>query len=175
MPPAKRDSSSKEVDPKDAMDTALRILGIRDHSKAELGQKLADRGFDDQTVEETVQKLVGYGYIDDERFAQSVIRSYSGLGRGGITRQMQKRGIDPQIWRPLVDQIDSEEEFSRALEAARKHTTPSKIASLSKEVWQRRLVGFLARRGFSTQTAFAVCGALSAEAEEAAEGMSEPW
>lgn len=159
-----------------AMDAALRILGVRDHSVAEMEGKLRSRGFEEKEISTTVDQLLDYGYLDDEKFAQLLARSNSALGRRGLRAQMTKRGIAPDVWRPIVDVIDDEEEYVRALDAAHKHTSMQRILTTERKVWQRRLSGYLARRGFSMQIVYSVCAALQAEAE--VEGDAEgsvPW
>ena len=152
-----------------SMDVALRVLGVRDHSCFEMEQKLLSRGFDEAEVQETLGKLQGYGYLDDERFAVLLARSNRGLGRRGLARKMAQKGITSQISETLLEQIDEDEELARALAAARKHSPTSKISSLDRETWQRRLSSFLARRGFSTGVILNVCRQLEDELAQGAE------
>mgnify|MGYP003594502979 CR=1 FL=1 len=149
-----------------AMDAALRILGVRDHSVAEMEDKLNSRGFEGEEISEVVRQLLDYRYLDDDKFARLLARSNPSLGRRGLGAQMTKRGISPQVWRPIVDAIDDSQEYDRALEAARKHTSQQKILTLERQVWQRRLSGYLARSGFSMSVVYSVCAALQDEAEE---------
>ncbi len=160
----KRSGSADKAPKGSALDAALRILGVRDHSVMEMEKKLQARGFEEAEIATTIERLVDYKYLDDQKFASLVARSRTGLGRRGLAHEMQKRGIAPETWRPIVEAMDDEEELSRALEAARKHTSPSKIASLDRDVWQRRLSGFLARRGFSSHVVRSVCSTLEEEA-----------
>lgn len=149
-----------------AMDAALRILGVRDHSVAEMEDKLRSRGFEEEEISNVVRQLLDYRYLDDEKFARLLSRSNPSLGRRGLGAQMTKRGISPHVWRPIVEAIDDGQEYDRALEAARKHTSQQKILTLERQVWQRRLSGYLARRGFSMNTVHSVCAALQEEAEQ---------
>lgn len=152
-----------------AMDVALRILGVRDHSVAEMEGKLRSRGFEEEEVSQVVEQLLDYAYLDDEKFAHLLARSNPSLGRRGLGAQMTKRGIAPEVWRPIVDGIDDGQEYDRALEAARKHTSQQKILTLERQVWQRRLSAYLARRGFSMHVVYSVCSQLQDEAEDAAQ------
>lgn len=153
-----------------AMDAALRILGVRDHSVVEMEGKLRSRGFEEAEISQAVQQLLDYTYLDDEKFARLLARSNPSLGRRGLGAQMTKRGLAPDVWRPIVDAIDDEQEYERALESARKHTSQQKIQTLERQVWQRRLSAYLARRGFSMNVVYSVCSQLEGEVEDAV-----PW
>ena len=89
-----------------ALDAALRILGVRDHSVSEMEKKLQARGFEEAEISSAVDRLVDYKYLDDQKFASLVARSHTGLGRRGLSNEMKKRGIPSFIWRPIVGGID---------------------------------------------------------------------
>lgn len=144
-----------------AYDGAVRILGMREHSRFELRQKLESRGFEADDIEKALDRLTDQKYLDDTRFAQIVARQYSTLGRRGLTEQMTKRGIAPEIWRTLVEEIGSEQEFERALEAARKKSSPVPEQWDQREKWRRRTSGYLMRRGFAPATVSRVLSVLS--------------
>ena len=152
--------------------SAIRVLAGRDHSAFELGEKLRTRGFGDEEIDLTVDRLEADGYLDDAKFAEAVARSNPHLGRSGLARQMQKKGLDEADWRHLVDAIDSEEEFSRALAASRKNVSERDLATKSPEVWKRRLAGYLQRRGYGFDTVAQVFRTLE---EEQRERREEAW
>jgi regulatory protein len=61
-------------EPEDARDrtlqAAIKLLAAKPRSIAELREKLlARRGVTENDVDSTIEKLKGYGYLDDERFA----------------------------------------------------------------------------------------------------------
>ncbi len=148
------------------MDSALRILGVRDHSRLELEQKLGARGFDQDEIALTVEKLQSYGYLDDAKFAALLVKSHSNLGRRALLDRLRRKGITDDVAHDVLEGIDEDEEFSRALTAGRKHSPLHKISSLPRQVWQRRLGAFLARRGFSAHTSLSVCKVLEEELQE---------
>lgn len=135
---------------------AIRLLGGRDHSAHEIRTKLAMRGYEDEEIEETVEKLKADGYVDDTKFAAQVARSHATLGRRGLANQMRKRGIAEEHWQELVDAIDTDEERRRALQLSYKSIKPADTNRLDREVWQRRLAGYLQRRGFGFDTVMSV-------------------
>jgi regulatory protein len=56
-----------------AMNTAVRILTNRDHSKFELKQKLQQRGFGNTVINTTIAECERLHYIDDLRTAHAYI------------------------------------------------------------------------------------------------------
>ena len=149
--------------PGTSFEVALRVLGAREHSCHEMGQKLLSRGLEEVEVQETLRKLKQYGYLDDERFAAILARSNQGLGRRGLAHKMTQKGVAAEVSNSILSQIDDEEELTRALAAARKHSPAHKIASLERDTWQRRLASFLSRRGFSMPVILTVCRQLDEE------------
>lgn len=161
----KNQSSVRRAPQGNVMDAGMRILGVRDHSRAELKQKLLARGYQDEEVENALGSLQGYGYLDDSRYAATLIRSHPDRGRRGLADLLRRKGVPAETWRPLLEDLNDDDEYARALRAARKHTPPEKVAALPRDTWRRRLAAFLGRRGFSASTAMRVCADLEEESK----------
>lgn len=67
---------------------AVRSLGRRAQSSAELRQKLRDRAAEDASIEEVLARLKEYGYLDDKRFAENFAASRLENERFGRVRTM---------------------------------------------------------------------------------------
>jgi regulatory protein len=77
--------SSRRDPPKhSARDSALRALGRREHSAAQLKQKLEGRGYDEVAVEQVVGDLSERGWQSDARYAEVLIRSRVSQGYGRL-------------------------------------------------------------------------------------------
>ena len=63
---------------------ALGLLTRREHSRKELTRKLKSRGLDAGEVDEAVDRLAEAGWQNDERFAESLVRSRAGNGYGPL-------------------------------------------------------------------------------------------
>jgi regulatory protein len=75
---------------------ALRLLGRRDYTTYELTRKLRDRGFDDDTVAQTVAALSQQGVLNDRRAADAHVRTASRVksrGPARIRRELESRGV----------------------------------------------------------------------------------
>lgn len=66
---------SRSANDKDAVSVAYRILAHCDNNRASLKRKLIERGFREETAEETVEKMVSLGYIDEhQQLSRFVLR-----------------------------------------------------------------------------------------------------
>lgn len=124
---------------------ALRLLGGREHSRAELERKLAPHEASEGQLRQVLDELQARGFIRDERVVESVLHRRAGkLGAGRIQQELKARGLDGELVEGAMQQLKATE-----LERAR-------------EVWQRKFgepaadaagrakqVRFLASRGFS--------------------------
>lgn len=129
---------------------ALSILSGRDHSRFELRAKLLKKDeVDPDSVERVLDKLADSNLLDDERFAAEFVRSKHatrGLGRSALQRELKNKGVAEPIISTALDAISTDDERATALALARKKA--STTTSLPYETRQRRLLSFLARRGY---------------------------
>ena len=56
---------------------ALKLLGLRNHSRRELERKLLKKGYDAKSTNEVMEKLTSRGVLDDRAFGMELIRSRS--------------------------------------------------------------------------------------------------
>ncbi|NIW93486.1 MAG: regulatory protein RecX, partial [Phycisphaerae bacterium] len=66
-----------------------RILSRRDYSCFELRNKLIEKGFGSEQVEETLKRCLELGYLNDERFATNRATSLMRQGRAVGYRVLQ--------------------------------------------------------------------------------------
>jgi regulatory protein len=79
--------------------TAIRILSRRDHSCAELQEKLLARSFPREEIDILIIKLVEKNFLDDLRFAQNYFRMRTNKGYGiiRIAAELRERGLAKEI------------------------------------------------------------------------------
>lgn len=147
---------------------AVRLLGLRAHSKVELGRKLSRRGFDSETISGVLERLADHSYLDDAAFAQAVIR-HRGKSRGAIAirAELAARGVSRQDAADAVDTLDPEEQLAGAERFARSllpKAEPGSLRSLLEVAGPRLL-----RRGYPTPVVREACRrALTGDRREAA-------
>ena len=126
---------------------ALRLLGRRDYTTAELTARLNARGFPAADVQLAIESLVREGLVDDARAARSHIRTarqVKGRGRLRIARELAVRGVPADVidaLLPSADQEDDREHLDRILERKR---LPGRLTVAERQKLFRQLL----RRGF---------------------------
>jgi regulatory protein len=75
--------------------SAMDILARREHSVAELREKLRARDFADDEIEATLIALSDEGLLSEERFLASFVGSYTRRGHGPvwIRGELERRGV----------------------------------------------------------------------------------
>jgi regulatory protein len=124
---------------------ALKLLSQREHSRLELGRKLAPHAESADQIEPLLDALEHDGFLSSERFAQSL--AHRRAPRFGLRRIEQELGahrLDPAVAGPVLQGLrDTERE--RALVAWRKRFGESATDSAERARQHR----FLAQRGFT--------------------------
>ena len=124
---------------------ALKLLSQREHSRLELGRKLAPHAESADQIEPLLDALERDGFLSSQRFAQSL--AHRRAPRFGLRRIEQELGahrLDPAVAAPVLQGLrDTERE--RALVAWRKRFGESATDPADRARQHR----FLAQRGFT--------------------------
>ncbi len=144
-----------------AKDRALRLLGVRSRSREELRRRLSRAGFPEDEITGALQDLERAGLVDDERFAEEVVRwrlSRQGYGRRAALDTLRRAGVERSIAEGALAGAGWVDEEARAEEVGRARL--ARLEGLPPETARRRLMGFLLRRGFDPEVARTVCARL---------------
>jgi regulatory protein len=135
----------------------LRLLTAAPRTRAQLADALRRRGVPADAAESVLGRFTEVGLIDDATFATAWVESRHygrGLGRRALAAELSKRGVDRGDIEAAVEQLSAETERETALALVERrlpHTTgPSEAARVKK------LVGLLARKGYSAGLAYGV-------------------
>ena len=147
-----------DADPESVARTILldQLTG-RARTRRELADKLAAKRVPDEVATRLLDRFTEVGLIDDAAFARLWVESRQtsrGLARRALADELRRKGVDAEIVREAVDEVDPADE-----EAAARALVRKKLRSLSRvdrTTATRRLVGMLARKGYSSGLAFAV-------------------
>ncbi|MFB8240937.1 regulatory protein RecX [Kitasatospora purpeofusca] len=148
-----------------ARDICLRLLTGAAKSRKQLADALRKREIPDEVAEEVLTRLEEVGLLDDAAFARAWVESrhsVRGLSRRALAQELRTKGISGELAEQALAQLDhdDEAEAARALVDRRLRAT----RGLERQTRTRRLVGLLARRGYSEGLAFRVVrDALDAE------------
>ena len=134
-----------------AYDVAVRLLAVRGRSVQEMISRLRRKGLRPDAVGHAVGRLETEGLLDDAVMAREYARLQAerGYGRARILAELSRRGVDRQTAERAVADVGEDDEGERRrrmLVLARKRC--AQLRGLEREVAKRRLVGYLARRGY---------------------------
>ncbi|WP_293779624.1 recombination regulator RecX [uncultured Oxalicibacterium sp.] len=126
---------------------ALRYLAAREHSRQELGRKLARYAQEDDDIEALLDTLQAARYLSEQRFSESLInRRAARFGNSRILSELKSHGLDAAT----IDDARTglEDEAVRAAEVWQR-----KFGSPPTDPKERaRQMRFLLQRGFSQGT-----------------------
>ena len=157
-----------------ARERALRFLGVHDRSQREVEMRLRQVGFLPEVIGQTVVWLKSLDYLDDRRFAEAYAaeKQRTGWGARRIRAELTGKGVDRSVIDEVLEIQDEAEstgarEAADALEQTARKRFSSQFAS-DPQAAERRLAGFLARRGYDWETIGRMARTLRAEAADAA-------
>ena len=126
------------------LDAAARQLSYRALSAAALRDKLTETGYPDEAVEYALAYLTEHGFLNDEQYAESAVRSYARRGYGTlrIRQELTRRGVDRETAQAALAGHAPDPDTLRALLDKRLH------GDLSDRKEVQKAVAFLQRRGY---------------------------
>ncbi len=152
VPQARRSSPRK---------IALDILARREHSVAELREKLSSRAehheWEPDEIEATLEALINDGLLSEERFVTAFVGSYTRRGHGPVwlRAELERRGITGEAIAKALATADTDWRAAAA-DVRRKRFGDPPPADFRERAKQAR---FLQYRGFTAEQAIRACGA----------------
>lgn len=144
-------AASRLAEEEGAWRALLVALERRSFSVADIRRRLGQKGHTPEAVVYAVERGIELGLLDDAAFARRFVdtRAARGRGPGRLRRDLAALGVE----RALVDQAIGERwpEPEGALDLAAQiaERRAKQLAGLPRDVRRRRLLAFLARRGFT--------------------------
>nr|WP_090274742.1 recombination regulator RecX [Mycolicibacterium komanii] len=152
-------SNSEAPREEQARDVCLRLLTVRARTRAELAGQLAKRGYPDDVSDRVLDRLEQVGLVDDADFAEQWVRSRranAGKGRRALIAELRTKGVDSELIEAALADDDPGAERARAERLVADRLRREKLIDGEDAKLARRLVGMLARRGYSQTMAFDV-------------------
>ena len=134
---------------------ALRLLDQRARSREELRERLLAAEFEPDVIDVVLDDLAGVGLINDESFAREWVRQrhvHRGKSARALNMELKDKGVDAADRAVALEQITEESEEATARKVAEKKARTLKKVPADRherEKFLRRIVGTLARRGYS--------------------------
>jgi len=129
----------------------LRALERRSFARADLARRLSRKGHPREAVESAVERAASLGLLNDAAFARDYVQTRAARGRGPsrLIRDLLAMGVDrAHIDRALTAEYpDGSDHAGVPLALATKRA--AQLGSLPRPVKRRRVLAYLARRGFA--------------------------
>ena len=152
------EEKNKEIEAADAAkQVLLRRLSHAPRTRKELAKDLKDKDISDEVANVALDRFEEVGLINDQDLASNYVSSQherKGLGKNALRQQLRAKGVSDDVALEAISQISDDQEFQAAFALACK-----KIRSLQKDdakIQLRKIVGVLARKGYSSNLAFRV-------------------
>jgi regulatory protein len=139
-----------------AMLAAMRLIDARPRSSAELRLRLRRKEYEPEVIERALARLAELGLVDDAAFSRYWVesrQSFRPRGQLALRDELRRKGVArEEIDAALAESDDGPEaEQERAMALARGALRRYADAP-DRHSFQRRLGGFLQRRGFTLAT-----------------------
>lgn len=148
------EAGTDESDRSSAYDDGVRVLARRARSSGELRDELQRLEHPAHEVEAVIDEFEQSHYLDDAGLARAVtekLRETKRASRAQIRVKLRERRLPDAIIEAALGELDVDEEFALLRETAQDRAR--KLGGLDRQTAERRLLGFLARRGWSGEPA----------------------
>jgi regulatory protein len=152
-----------------ARDHCIRLLAVRPRTGSELETALRRAGYDDDVISEVLDRYSDVGIIDDEAFARAWVTSRhhsKGLAKRALAGELRRKGVSDDDVGVALDELGADVEVETARELVEKRLRAERrrpVADRDREAQRkahaaqvRKLVGMLARKGYSPGLAYRV-------------------
>lgn len=126
---------------------ALKFLSYRQRSTKEIYEYLKKKEYSDDQINETIQKLNEYKFLNDEEFAKTFTnsRQIKGKSKRTIAFELKLKGVNKDVSEKTLE--ESQEDIKTASEyiEKRKH----QFEKLDPEKRKKRIISRLQSRGYN--------------------------
>ncbi len=131
-----------------AFDTAVYLLNFKNRTRKELTDKLKSKGYSDSEIDDTMDKLTAYNYVNDGNYTLSYIKSnMNKKGKKLICIELMEKGIDKAVIDENFETISEDYGEEDKIEAI--YNKRFSEADLYDAKTRNRIFSYFVRRGFS--------------------------
>lgn len=143
-----------------ATERAMNHLSATLKTRRQMSDFLASKGYTQAVIDYVIDKLEGYGYIDDYAYCRAYAASVSGKGKTAIRAALIKRGAD----RDAIDEAlcEVEEDEDEVMAVVRKYMRGKEYSRENINKAIRHLIS----RGYSYETAKSAASKLGEDIDE---------
>lgn len=130
-------------------DTALNIIERSYKSEKEIREKLQSKGYDEKSIDKSIDFLKSYNYLDDVKYVELYIKEkIKTQGKNKIKYSLLRKGISEEIVKAKLELIDNDIQYTAAeIMAKKKYTLLVKEEKDIRKLY-KKLGEFLMRNGY---------------------------
>ena len=139
-----------------ARNVLLHQLSRSAKSTHQLRQILEKREIPTEIAESVLLRFTEVGLIDDFAYAETIVnsrRNFKGLAKSAIKRELNEKGVPAPLVEQAIESITAEDDLAAALDLAVRRIR--QMHGLARDVRERRLAGYLGRKGYPSSIVFA--------------------
>ena len=151
LSPETKQKIRQEVILKRAKLRAMHLLEDMDRTEEALREKLRQGLYPPDIVDQAVEYVKSFGYINDARYAENFVRSKQGSkSRKEIRMALMQKGISSEIAEHALEICYEEEGEEAAIRRIlrKKHFDPNTVDEAEKQ----KIYGYFGRKGFRYET-----------------------
>lgn len=139
----------EEQECKKATEKAMRLLLQQDRTYKELKDRLYRAGYSEQAANYAMNYVMGFGYIDDRRYAGNYISYHKKTkSKKEIRYKLLNKGIEPDVLASAFEEYDTEDEYEAIRQLILKRLKGQKLSELEFEQ-KNKIIAYLARKGYA--------------------------
>ena len=149
--PALQEQLASAADAEAAYRTVLRALEVRSYARGDLARRMLRKGHQRQAIEGALERAAALGLLDDAAFARNYVQTRAARGRGPsrLLRDLLSMGVERSLIDGAITAEWSADTDKTAMPLALATKRAAQLGALPRQVKRRRVVAYLARRGFS--------------------------
>ncbi|MBQ9936099.1 MAG: regulatory protein RecX [Lachnospiraceae bacterium] len=129
-----------------AFDKAVNLLTFKSRTTQEIIKRLNEKGYSSEEIDEAVEKLSYYGYLNDQNYTISYIMDNAAKkGKKLISIELEQKGIDKNILDGVYSEVNIDEDVSIDNIIKQRFSQ----ADLCDDKVYRRIINYFLRRGFT--------------------------
>lgn len=172
--------TSKEVDAlqqedaiEEARKRAMRLIARRPRSERELRRYFERREVPEAVQDAVIRSLADSGLVDDWAFAETWVENrteFRPRGAFALRQELKQKGVGRDAIEAALEDFDEEEAAHKAA-----HKAARRYMDLSEDEFQRKVGGYLKRRGFPYRLISTAVDAAWQEVAEQEESEGTLW
>lgn len=135
-----------------AMQFAMKLIGLRRRSVFEIEKRLQQKGHLCDIIEQTIKELKGFGYLDDEKFAESYVSdkiNFRPCGKQLLKKELRELGVEEDIAINKINELLDDEKEMELAEKIIIKKMKVRNKNIERNKLYKKYASFLQSKGFS--------------------------